>query len=240
MSGHSRWAKLKHFKGALDAKKGALFSKISHAISVAARQGSDPETNFKLRLALEKAKQANMPKENVERAIKRGTGELGEEKIEEVIYEVFGPGGSAIIIEAITDNKNRTMANLRRILNQYGGTLGGTNSVLWMFKRKGIIRITSYKSKIQNLDDFQLKIIDLGAEDIKEETGEVAIYTLPENLQKIKEAIEAMGIKVDYAEIEWFANNPIKIGPEDKKKIDALFTELDEDPDISDYYSNIE
>jgi len=240
MSGHSRWAKLKHFKGVLDAKKGALFSKISQAISVAAREGPDPETNFKLRLAIEKAKQANMPKENIERAIKRGTGELGGEKIEEVIFEVYGPGNSAIIIETITDNKNRTMANLRRILNQCGGTMGGSNSVLWMFKRRGILRITNFIKQIENLENFELQIIDQGAEDIKEEGDELVIYTLPENLQKIKEFIESKGIKIDYAEIEWFANNQIKISPEDQKKVDALFAALDEDPDVSDYYTNIQ
>jgi YebC/PmpR family DNA-binding regulatory protein len=239
MSGHSKWAKLKHIKGALDAKKSAMFSKISRMISVAARDGADPTTNFKLRLAIEKAKQANMPRENIERAIKRGTGELGGEKIEEVIYEVFGPGGSAIIIEAITDNKNRTTANLRRILNQHGGTLGGLNSVLWMFKRKGVIRITNHQSQIPNLDEFQLKIIDAGVEDIKEEADELVIYTLPETLQKVKEIIESAGIKIDYAEIEWFADNLIKISPEDQKKVEAIFAALDEDPDINDYYTNI-
>ena len=240
MSGHSKWAKLKHFKGALDAKKSALFGKLSHLIAVAAREGDNPETNFKLRIAIEKAKQANMPKENIEKAILRGSGKSGETQIEEALYEVFLPGGIALIIEALTDNKNRTTNNLRRILNKYQGNIASTGSVIWMFEKKGIIRILDFKSRISNLDDFELKAIDRGAEDIKEENGELAIYTKPENLQKVKEGLEKEGIKIDYAEIEWFAKNPIKIDEETQKKIENLFAELDEESDISDYYSNIE
>jgi len=239
MSGHSKWAKLKHFKGKIDAKKSALFSKLSRMISVAAREGGDPSLNFKLRLAIEKAKQANMPKDNIERAIKKGTGELGGENIEEVIYEVILPQGVAMIIDALTDNKNRTVSNLRRILNRYDANLGGKNSVLWMFERKGIIRIV-LDSPEEKKDEIELKAIDAGAEDIKEEKNELVIYTKPENLQKVKELLEKRNIKIDYAEIEWFAKNPIKITPDLQKKIDALFVELDKDPDINDYYTNIE
>lgn len=240
MSGHSKWAKLKHFKGALDAKKSAMFSKVSHMITIAAREGGgDPETNFKLRLAIEKAKQVNMPKDNVERAINRGLGKTGETQIEEAIFEAFLPGGAALVIESLTDNRNRTAGSLRRIFNKYGGSLASQNAVLWMFERKGILRITNF-TRITNLDDFQLKIIDFGAEDIKKEDNELVIYTKLEDLQKVKELIEKEGIQVDYAEVEWFAKNPIKIGSENQKKVDAIFAELDEEPDVSDYYSNIE
>lgn len=240
MSGHSKWSKLKHFKGALDAKKSSLFSNLTQLIMVAARDGDDEKTNFKLRLAIEKAKKANMPKENIERAIKRGAGKIEGVQIEEVIYEVFGPEGSAIIIEALTDNKNRTLANLRRTLNRSEARLGEKNSVLRLFERRGIIRIVNYKKIIDNLEEFELKVIDLGAEDLKEEGDELAIYTKPKDLQKVKESLENEGIKADYAEIEWFAKNPIKINEETQKKINALFAELDENPDINDYYSNIE
>lgn len=240
MSGHSKWAKLKHFKGVLDAKKSALFTKLSHSITIAARQGGgDPKTNFRLRLAIEQAKKANLPKENIERAIKRGTGELGGGEVEEVLYEVIGPANIAIIIEALTDNKNRTISNLRRVLNRYGFSLGQKNSILWMFERRGIIRILN-KSQIPNLEEFQLMAIDFGAEDIKEEDDELAIYTSPENLQKLKESLEKQGVNVDYANVEWFAKNPIQIDEEIQKKVDALFNELDEDPDVNDYYSNIQ
>jgi YebC/PmpR family DNA-binding regulatory protein len=240
MSGHSKWAKLKHFKGVLDAKKSAMFSKVAHMITIAAREGGgDPEMNFKLRLAIEKAKQVNMPKENIEKAINRGLGRTGEAQIEEAIFEAFLPGGAALVIEVLTDNRNRTANSLRRIFNKYGGSLAGQNAVLWMFERRGVLRITNF-TQIPNLEDFQLKIIDLGAEDIKKEEDELVIYTKPDDLQKIKEAIEKEGVQIDYAEIEWFAKNLVKVSPEDQKKIDLIFAELDEDPDVSDYYANIE
>ncbi len=240
MSGHSKWAKLKHFKGALDAKKSAIFTKLGHAITIAARQGGDPQINFKLRLAIENARKANLPKDNIDRAIKRGTGELAGERIEEVIYEVFGPERTAIVIQALTDNKNRTVSNLRRIFNKYGGGLSGQNSVLWMFERKGIIKIADYQSKIINLEDFELKTIDLGAEDIKIENGDLAVYTNLEDLEKVKQGLEKEGIEVDYAEVEWFAKDPVKISQPTQRKIDLIFAELDEDPDVNDYYTNIE
>ncbi len=240
MSGHSKWAKLKHFKGALDAKKGAMFTKLGHAITIAARQGGgDPESNFKLRLAIESAKKANLPKNNIERAIKRGTGELAGEQIEEVVYEAFGPGKTALVIEALTDNKNRTVASLRRVFNKYGGNLGGQNSVCWMFEKKGIIRIADCKSKVPNLEEVELKAIDFGAEDIKIEGDELAIYTKLEDLEKVKQKLEDEGVKIDYAEIEWFAKDPIEVDESVQKKVDSIFAELEEISDINDYYSNI-
>lgn len=238
MSGHSKWAKLKHLKGKIDAKKSALFSKLSRMISVAAREGGgDPDLNFKLRLAIEKAKQANMPKENIEKAIKKGTGELSGESIEQLTYEVILPEGAAMVVEALTDNKNRTVSNLRRILHRYNADLAGKNSVLWMFEKKGIIRIVLDNEKEK--EKIELKAIDAGAEDIKEEADELVIYTKPEKLQKVKEFLEKENIKIDYAEVEWFAKNPIEISSDLQKKIDGLFAELDKDPDINDYYTNI-
>lgn len=241
MSGHSKWSKIKHSKGAVDAKKSAMFTKLGHAITLAAREGgADSEANFKLRLAMERGKKANMPRNNIDRAIKRGTGAVAGERIEEVIYEIFGPEGSMILIEALTDNTNRTVGSLRQIFNKYGGRLGEQNSVLRMFERKGIIRIVDFKSKISNLDDFQLKVIDLGVKDIKVEEDELAIYINSDDLEKIKKVIEQEGVEVDYAEIEWFAKDLIKISESSQKKTDAIFNELDNNPDISDYYSNIE
>ena len=241
MSGHSKWSKIKHSKGAVDAKRSAMFTKLGHAITLAVREGgADSEANFKLRLAMERGKKANMPRNNIDRAIKRGTGVVVGERIEEVIYEIFGPEGSMILVEALTDNTNRTVGSLRQIFNKYGGRLGEQNSVLRMFERKGIIRIADFKSKILNLDDFQLKIIDLGAKDIQVEEDELAIYIDSDDLEKIKKKIEQEGVEVDYAEIEWFAKDLIKIDESSQKKIDAMFNELDNNPDISDYYSNIE
>ena len=239
MSGHSKWAKLKHSKGAIDAKKSAMFTRLGHGITIAAKEGGgDPESNFKLRMAIEKAKKANMPKQNIEKAIKRGTGELGGEQIEEVLYEAFGPEKTAIIIQTLTDNKNRTVSNMRRILNKHGGSLGAQNSVLWMFDKKGVIRISDYKEKIQDLDEFQLKSIDLGAQDIKIEDNDLAIYTNPEDLDKVKKDLNQDDI-IDYAETEWFAKDYINIGESAQKKINNILNELDDEPDVSDYYTNI-
>ena len=154
MSGHSKWANIKRTKGAADAKRSSLFTKLARVITVAARdKGGDPEMNFSLRLAIEKAKAANMPKENIERAIKRGTGEIkGEAAIEELIYEGFGPGGIAIIIKCLTDNRSRTAAQMKHILTSHGGSLGSPNSVMWQFEQKGVIRISNEKLAGKNLD----------------------------------------------------------------------------------------
>jgi len=240
MSGHSKWTQIKRQKGVTDQKRGALFTKLANVITIAAREGGrDPEMNFKLRLAMEKAKQANMPKDNIERAIRRGTGEVPGVQIEEVTYEGFGPGGVALVIEAITDNKNRTASTLRHILLKYGGNLSGTKSVLWMFSHKGILKIA--KSHIQNIakEELELKVIDVGVEDIIEENDELTILTKPENLQKVKENLEAQNIKADYVEIELIAKDKINI--EDKNirdKIEKLFEELDGLDDIDNFYSN--
>ncbi len=240
MSGHSKWAKLKHFKGALDAKKSANFTKLGHAITVAAKEGGkDVEANFKLRLAIEKARKANLPKDNIERAIKRGTGELAGEQIEEVIYEAFGPNGTTILIEALTDNKNRTVSSLRRVFNKYGGGLGGQNSVLWMFEKKGVIRILKQGIK-GNQEELELQMIDLGAEDIKNEEEGMVVYTRLEDLEKVKKGIEQSGVDIESAAAEWFAKDPIKADAATQNKVDNILAELDEDQDISDYYTNIE
>jgi len=240
MSGHSKWSSIKYKKGIADAKRSAIFTKLAKAITIAAREGGkELDTNFKLRLAVDKAKVANMPKDNIERAIKRGTGELDGGRIEEVTYEGFGPSGVAIVVSALTDNRNRTSANIKHIFSKYGGSLGGPNSVLWMFERKGVIRISS-----ENLDmsweNLELKVIDLGAEDTVEEDGEMIIYTAPDNLQSFQESLEKEGIKVDYAEIEWIAKEKIDLLEEDEKKVKKFLGELDDDQDVDNYYTNIE
>lgn len=240
MSGHSKWSSIKHKKGIADAKRSASFTKLAKAITIAAREGGkELDTNFKLRLAVDKARAANMPKDNIERAIKRGTGEIEGGRIEEVTYEGFGPSGVAVVVSALTDNRNRTSANIKHLFSKYGGSLGGPNSVLWMFERKGVIRISS-----ENLDmsweDLELKVIDLGAEDTVEEDGEMIIYTAPDNLQKFQEVLEKEGIKVDYAEIEWIAKEEIGLLKEDEEKVKRFLEELDDDQDVDNYYTNIE
>lgn len=243
MSGHSKWSQIKRGKQIADLKKGNLFAKLGNAITIAARQGSGLETNFKLRIAIEKAKAINMPKETIERAIKRGTGEIKGAKIEEIIYEAFVPEGVALVIETLTDNKNRTTAELKKILGKYKGNLAGTNSVLWMFERKGIIRISLplFTEKCPNKEEGMLKLIDLGTEDVKEETGELIVYIKPENLQEVKENLEKEELKVEYAETEWVAKDRIKIKSEKTKAdLERLFNELDEMQDVNNYFSNLE
>ncbi|PKL72428.1 YebC/PmpR family DNA-binding transcriptional regulator [Candidatus Kuenenbacteria bacterium HGW-Kuenenbacteria-1] len=238
MSGHSKWATTKRQKGITDQKRGVIFTKLGNIISIASREGGgDPEKNFKLRLVIEKAKQANMPKENIERAIKKGTGELGGAKIEEIIYEAFGPDGVGLIIETLTDNKNRTVSNIKSILNKHGGSLSGVNSVLWMFKKYGVIRIN--KLEILNLEEFELKLIDLKVEDVEEEEEELVIYIKLEEFQKIKEELEKQKIKIDYAELEWVSKEKISSiadEKETKEKIKKILEELDDDLDVNNVF----
>jgi YebC/PmpR family DNA-binding regulatory protein len=243
MSRHSKWAKIKHQKGAEDIKRGAIFTKLARSITAAAKEGGgDPTTNFKLRLAMDQARALNMPKENIERAIKRGTGELADgTKIETVLYEGFLPGGIALIIEALTDNKNRTASIVKHLLNKYDGNLGLPNSVAWMFEKKGVARISNYKNFIPNLDDFQLKMIDLGADDFQIEEDDLIIYTKPENLQKISEELEKEKITPEYTLIELVAKEKINItDPATKEKIENFLNELDENEEIDNYYTNLE
>lgn len=237
MSGHSKWAQIKRQKGVADQKRGILFTKLANAITIAAREkGSDPQTNFKLRLTIDQAKEANMPKENIERAIKRGTGELAGAQVEEITYEAFGPGGVALVIQALTENKNRAVSSLRHILTKNSGALTGPSSTLWKFEKKGALRIENYQNKIKDLDKLQLKLIDRGAEEILQESSDLIVYTQPNDLQKIKEALEAENIFADYAEIEYLAKQKTKVDNLTKEKLENLFADLDNDQDINNYY----
>ena len=234
MSGHSKWAQIHRQKGTADTKRGALFTKMGNAITIAAKLGGgNPETNFRLRLAIDQAKVINMPKDNIDRAIKRGTGELGGGTIESVTYEGFGPGGIAFIIETLTSNRNRTSANIKHTLTKYGGSLGTPNSVRWFFGQKGIIRI----EKID--ENLELELIDAGAEDIVTDSDGVAVYTQPNDLKKIKDRLEARGIKTEYAEIEWVAKEK-KEAAGQKETLEKIFDELETDEDVSNYYTNAE
>jgi YebC/PmpR family DNA-binding regulatory protein len=239
MSGHSKWSKIKHQKAAGDAKKGNLFSKIARLITVAAREGGDPSFNFKLRLAIDSAKAAGVPRENIERAVKRGTGEDKEgAAFEEVIYEGFGPGGAAIMIFAVTDNKNRAVSDIKHILSKYGGSLAGAGSVSWMFERKGVIRFE--KTAISKpLDEFELELIEAGTQDIKEEDGIIAAYVSPADLEKVKKNLEEKGVVVSDAEVEYLAKDPLEIAdPQAKASLEKMFEELDENEDVNDFYTN--
>lgn len=242
MSRHSKWSKIKHQKGAADVKRSALFTRLSKNITLAAREGGsgDPKMNFKLRLAIDQAKAVNLPKDTVDRAIQKGIGAGEEGQIERVQYEGFLPGGAAIIIESLTDSRNRTSGVVKNLLGKHGGNMGLPNSVAWMFLRKGVIKISNYKNFIKNFDEFQLKMIDLGADDFETEEDELTIYTAPENLQKITEGLEKEKITPDETEIEFVAKEKNNItDPAQKEKIENLLNELDDDEDVDNYYTNL-
>jgi len=240
MSGHSKWATTKRQKATVDAKRGAIFTKLGNLIAIAAREnGGDPNANFSLRMAVGKAKQANMPKENIERAIKRGTGELAGNAIEELIYEGFGPAKSQFIIRCLTDNKNRSASNIRHIFTEYGGSLG---SVLWNFSQKGVIRIVKDELDKANLDKeiFELELIDAGAEDFLSEEEGLIIYTKIENLQAVRQFLENNNLAVESAGIEYVAKENLTVSEEEKDKIEKFIEALEDNEDAADYYTNID
>ncbi|MBU0646387.1 YebC/PmpR family DNA-binding transcriptional regulator [Patescibacteria group bacterium] len=238
MSGHSKWHNIQKKKGAADAKRSSTFTKLAKGISVAARQGGgDPNFNFALRVAIDAAKGANMPKDNIDKAIKRGTGEGGEAIIEEVIYEGFAPGGLAILIKCLTDNRNRTVADLKYLASKNGGSIGGVGSVMWMFDKKGVVTFLN-PSVVTNRDEFDLAVIDAGAEDIKDNDGILQIICAVEDLKKVTEAVEAMDLKPDGAAIEYLAKDPVAVDDSVKEQLDQFLEILDEYDDVDSLYTN--
>ncbi len=235
MSGHSKWSTIKRAKAATDAKRGAIFTKLGNLITVAVREkGGDPAANFALRMAIEKARQANMPKDNIERAIKRGTGELGGERIEELYYEGLGPANSQFIIKSLTDNKNRSAASIRHIFTKNNGSFG---SVGWNFIQKGVIRITNQNSINDNLE---LELIDEGVQDIIKEKEGITLYTKTGDLQMVEKYLEEQNIKTESVEIEFVAKEKQPVGPEDAEKIEKFIEELENCEDVADYYTNVD
>lgn len=239
MSGHSHFKSIKHAKEITDAKKGKVFSKISRLISIAAKEGGgNPEANAKLRLAVEQAKTVNMPKDNVQKAIDRGSGKVAGEKLEQFVFEAYGPGGIAIIIEGITDNKNRALGEIKQILNQNKGKLAGEGSVRWMFERKGVI-IVNNEQKIINKDDLELLAIEAGAEDIYWHEDFLDVYTKPEELEKVKRTLEEKEIKIESSSLDWVAKEMVEIAEKEKEPCQKLFEALDENEAVQDIYSNL-
>ena len=237
MSGHSHFKTVKATKDANDAKKGKIFSKLARVITMAVKEkGPDTITNAQLKTAIEKAKEFNMPKENIERAIKKGTGELAGEELEEVSFEGLGPGGVAIIMEGITDNKNRTLGEIKGILSQYQGKMAGEGAVKWMFERRGFITIAKQEKPKENME---LLAIEAGAQDIAWEGDLLQVYTKPEELENIKKILEEKGIKTESVSLIWFAKEEIVVSDKDRKKLQALFLALDENDAVQDIYSNI-
>ncbi len=241
MSVHLHWSSIKHQKGAADQKRGKVFSKLSQEISVAAKEkGGDPETNSVLRIVIERAKKFNLPKENIERAIKRGTGELEGVKLESVVFEAYGPGGIALIIEGITDNRNRTFSEIKQILNQNNGKLANEGSVKWLFEKKGCLTLNfeSYKDS-KDKEDLGLSAIEAGAEDIYWHNNALDIYTRPEGLEKVKKNLEEKEVQVETASLDWVAKEEIEVDEKTREACEKLFESLDENDAVQEIYSNL-
>lgn len=237
MSGHSHFKTVAATKNANDAKKGKIFSKLGRVITMAAKEkGGDILINANLKTAIEKAKEFNMPKENIERAIKKGTGELVGEALEEVSFEGLGPGGVAIIMEGITDNKNRALGEVKGILGQYGGKMAGEGAVRWMFERKGFIIIAIGSAPKEELE---MTAIETGADDVKIQGDMLHIYTQPLDFEKVKRAFEEKGLKTESASLSWIAKEEVALSDKDTEKLNALFEALDENDAIQDIYSNL-
>jgi YebC/PmpR family DNA-binding regulatory protein len=238
MSGHSKWATIKHKKGALDAKRGQMFTKLIKEISIAARMGgSDPEGNPRLRTAVLKARAANMPKDNIDRAIKKGAGELEGVNYEELNYEAYAPGGGAILIEVLTDNKNRAAAEIRNILTRSGSNLGATGSVSYLFKRKGVL---SYDGSKYTEDKIMEAAIEAGADDVQNEDGELVVYTDPAAFESVLNAMNAAGFETDGAEISMVPDAYVTPDKDNAGKIQKLIDRLEECEDTQNVFHNIE
>ncbi len=240
MAGHSKWAQIKRQKSVADARRGQLFTKLAREIMVAVREGGpDPETNFRLRLAIARAREHNMPMENIERAIRRAVGgtEAGEAPLEEVIYEGYGPGGIAILVQALTDNRNRTASEVRSTFTKGGGSLGEAGSVIWQFDYKGVITVSADGA---NPDDIALVAIDAGAEDFRVEDLELEIYTQPEDLERVRRELEARGFKVLQAELAYIPKTTIPLDRKDAESALRLLERLEDLDDVQRVYTNAE
>jgi YebC/PmpR family DNA-binding regulatory protein len=239
MSGHSKWHNIQGRKGKQDAIRSSQFTKMAKLIAVAARSGGDPSMNFSLRIAIEKAKEVGMPKDNIERAIKRGTGELEGAQIEDVIYEGYGPGGVAVLVKCLTDNKNRTVSDIKHIFFVHGGSMGGAGSVMWMFSQMGVITVLSSEFTVRR-EENELALIEAGAEDITDSDGQVEIRTKIENFQKVLVAVKEMGLKPLESGLQWEAKDKVSVSDEIGESLGKLFEEFDENDDVEDYFTNAE
>ncbi len=239
MSGHSKWASIKHKKAATDAKRGQLFTKLARAIAIAAREGGgDPDSNFTLAAAIEKAKSYSMPKDNIQRAIDRGTGAGGgDEQIERVVYEGYGPGGAALLVDALTDNRNRTGAEVRNIFDKAGGNLGEPGSVAWQFEKKGMILVDADRFS----EDDLMPAIDAGAEDVAPDGDVVKVLTEPSALTAVRTALEDAGVEVESAELAMEPNAVVEIEAEpEARALVRLMDALDDHDDVEAVHANFD
>jgi YebC/PmpR family DNA-binding regulatory protein len=238
MSGHSKWATIKRKKGAADAKRGQMFTKLAREIQLAARQGADPNFNFRLRLAVDKAKAENMPKDNIDRAIKRGAGlDSDAAQLEEVTYEGYGPHGVALYIQVVTDNKNRTVSELRRTLTKANGALGESGSVAWLFDQKGLITLEAGPKDQDKI--FELAL-EAGAEDVLFGDGIAEIWTAPSDLQTVRQAVLDAKLKIEDADTRMIAKTQVSLSPSDSLQVLNLIEHLEELDDVVQVDSNLE
>lgn len=236
MSGHSKWSKIKRQKGVVDAKRGQLFTKLAREISVAVRQGgADTEANFKLRLIMQKARDNNMPLENIDRAIKRASGGTDGAALSEVTYEGYGPGGSAILAQALTDNKNRTLSEVRNILSRGGGNLGESGSVTWLFESRGVIIIDGTK---ENAEEVALFAIDAGAEDVKIEGTTLEVNTRPQDLEAVRKALELKKVPISSSDLSMVPKTMVKLDEKSALQALRLLDKLEELDEVQHVYTN--
>jgi YebC/PmpR family DNA-binding regulatory protein len=236
MSGHSKWASIKHSKGIKDARRGASFTKFAALISVAARAGADPDSNFKLRLAIDLARKSGVPNANIDRAVKRGSGQDGATTFEEITYEGYGPGGAAVIVETATDNRNRTAPEVRAAFSKHGGSLGTPNSVAFQFTQRGVI-----VTPVKDLDEATMDAIEAGAEDVEEGEGQLVVYTKPVDLDTVRKALAAKKYQIEKAEFSFEPNTIVEITDEaTARKLMKLLDALDELDDVTGTYANFD
>ncbi|MBP9598459.1 MAG: YebC/PmpR family DNA-binding transcriptional regulator [Desulfobacter sp.] len=236
MSGHSKWSTIKHKKGAADKKRAKVFTKLIKEITVAARMGGgDPGANPRLRRAIDSAKTQNMPKDNVDRAIKKGTGDMDGVNYEEILYEGYGPGGVAVMVECLTDNKNRTIADVRYIFNKAGGNVGTDGCVAWMFDKKGVITISKEHANEETLMEVAL---EAGAEDIKDEGETFDVLTAPEDFDAVKDAIDGAQIPCEVAEISMVPQNTTAVSGKEAEQMVRFMEALDDNDDVQNFYTN--
>ncbi|MDK9700361.1 MAG: YebC/PmpR family DNA-binding transcriptional regulator [bacterium] len=236
MSGHSKWATIKRKKAAIDAERGKAFTRVIRELTISAREGgSNPDGNPRLRRAVEDAKAVNMPADNITRAIKKGAGELEGVHYEEIVYEAYAPGGTAVLIETLTDNRNRTISEIRHMISKRNGNLAEANSVGWMFERKGVITIDG-----EGIDEDKLMevAIEAGAEDVVGEEGMFEVYTAPHDLEPVLSAIEKAGIKIESGEAQRVAKNKVKVEGSDARTLIGLLDALDEHDDVQKVWTN--
>ena len=240
MSGHSKWSSIKHKKGAADAKRGQLFSKLSRAIIVAAKEGGgDPANNLALQNAIEKARSYSMPKDNIDRAIAKGSGaDADADAFETIVYEGYGPEGVAVIVEALTDNRNRTAADVRHVFAKHGGNLGATGAVAWQFERRGVVLVDA-----EGVDEEELLLVaaDGGAEDVQQDGSVFEVTSSPEELSAVRAALEAAGIAVDSADLQLVPKTTVAVDDEAKaRQVMRLIDALEENEDVQDVYANFD